>query len=136
SRSAAVISAGVMAIVPAHIMRSVGGGYDNECIAIAAMVLTFYTWVRSVRSERSWPIGVLAGLAYGYMVAAWGGFIFVLNMVAVHAAVLSVIHLISNQYSAGLHRAYTLFYVIGTSIAVCVPPVGLSPFKSLEQLLA
>jgi dolichyl-diphosphooligosaccharide---protein glycosyltransferase len=136
SRTAAVISAGVMAIVPAHIMRSVGGGYDNECIAIAAMVLTFYTWVRSVRSERSWPIGVLAGLAYGYMVAAWGGFIFVLNMVAVHAAVLSVIHLMSNEYSAGLHRAYTLFYVIGTSIAVCVPPVGLSPFKSLEQLLA
>ena len=41
---------GSMAIVPAHLMRSMGGGYDNESIAIFAMVTTFYCWVRSLRS--------------------------------------------------------------------------------------
>ncbi len=30
SRNKAVVAAGVMSIIPAHIMRSVGGGYDNE----------------------------------------------------------------------------------------------------------
>jgi hypothetical protein len=30
------ISAMIMAIIPAHIMRSVGGGYDNESIAMKA----------------------------------------------------------------------------------------------------
>lgn len=44
--------------------------------------------MRSLRTPGSWPIGLLAGLAYAYMVAAWGGFIFVGNMVAVHAASL------------------------------------------------
>jgi dolichyl-diphosphooligosaccharide--protein glycosyltransferase len=35
--NAGVIGALIMAIIPAHIMRSVGGGYDNESIAVTAM---------------------------------------------------------------------------------------------------
>ena len=38
-----------MSIVPAHIMRSVGGGYDNESVAIFAMTFVFYSWTRSLR---------------------------------------------------------------------------------------
>ncbi|KAF8305798.1 hypothetical protein TcBrA4_0040280 [Trypanosoma cruzi] len=86
SFSGAAMTAGLFAILPAHLMRSMAGEYDNECIAMAAMLLTFYLWVRSLRNAGSWPIGVLTGLAYGYMVSTWGGFIFVLNMVALHAA--------------------------------------------------
>lgn len=78
-----------MALVPAHIMRSVAGGFDNEAIAVAAMVLTFYLWCRAVRSESSWPLGAAAAIAYVYMVAAWGGYTFVLNLVGLHAAVLA-----------------------------------------------
>lgn len=57
-----------MSIVPAHLMRSVGGGYDNESIANSAMVLTFYFWVRSLRNPESAWMGAIAGLAYFYMV--------------------------------------------------------------------
>ena len=134
--TAAAATAAVMAVIPAHLMRSVGGGFDNECIAIFAMVLTFYTWVRSLRSEKSWPIGLLAGLSYGYMVAAWGGFIFVLNMVALHAALIALLDWAKGVYNTRIHRSYTLFFIVGTCIAVCVPPVGWMPFKSLEQLSA
>ena len=77
---AAIASMGIMAIVPAHIMRSVGGGFDNECVAVTALCATFYFWCRSLR-EGSWFWGVLTGLSYFYMVAAWGGYIFVLNMI-------------------------------------------------------
>ena len=52
------------------------------------MVLTFFVWCRALRTPRSWPIGAAAGLAYVYMVAAWGGYTFVLNMVGLHAAIL------------------------------------------------
>jgi len=38
NKSATVFTTGIMAIVPAHLMRSIGGGYDNESIAVAAMV--------------------------------------------------------------------------------------------------
>ncbi len=64
-----VLAMFIMAIVPAHMMRSVGGGYDNECIAISAMLLTFYFWVRSLRNgERySFLFGILTGIAYFYV---------------------------------------------------------------------
>ena len=37
SWAAGATSACIMAILPAHLMRSVGGGYDNESIAMTAM---------------------------------------------------------------------------------------------------
>jgi dolichyl-diphosphooligosaccharide--protein glycosyltransferase len=142
SYSAGVVSALIMSIIPAHISRSVGGGYDNESVAMTAMCMTFYFWVRALRDDPkvkdgrvtrdSLVYGVLTGLAYTYMVAAWGGFIFVLNLIAVHAFVLCAI----GRYSSKLHRAYSLFFVIGTLGAMRVPIVGLSPLKSMEQLSA
>ena len=74
--------------------------------------------------------GTLAGFAYVYMVAAWGGFVFVVNMVGAHAAALFFLC----RYTSKLHRAYSLFYVIGTLGAMRVPVVGWSPLKSTEQL--
>lgn len=88
SSSAAVAAAGIMAVIPAHIMRSVGGGYDNESVAMTAMLMTFYFWCRALRNHDSWKWGILSGIAYTYMVASWGGYIFVLNMVAFHAGCL------------------------------------------------
>ncbi|CAM43323.1 oligosaccharyl transferase-like protein [Leishmania braziliensis MHOM/BR/75/M2904] len=128
------ISSILFSVVPAHLMRSMAGEFDNECIAVAAMLLTFYLWVRSLRTRCSWPIGILTGIAYGYMVAAWGGYIFVLNMVAMHAGISSMVDWARNTYNPSLLRAYALFYVVGTAIATRVPPVGMSPFRSLEQL--
>jgi len=42
--SAGVGAALVMSIIPAHIMRSVAGGYDNESVAVSALCATFYFW--------------------------------------------------------------------------------------------
>jgi dolichyl-diphosphooligosaccharide---protein glycosyltransferase len=120
SYNAGLAAAGVMSIIPAHIMRSVGGGYDNESVAVTAMCSTFYFWVRSLRNEKSWFFGALSGLAYINMVAAWGGYVFVLNMIGVRA--ISLVFL--GRHTTKLHRAYTLFYIIGTAGAIQVA-VGL-----------
>jgi dolichyl-diphosphooligosaccharide--protein glycosyltransferase len=140
SYSAGVVAATIMSIIPAHIMRSVGGGYDNESVAMTAMVLTFFFWCRSLRSDPkvkdgrhtrdSVVYGTLCGFAYIFMVATWGGFIFVINLIAAHAVILVCI----GRYSSKLHRAYSLFYIIGTFGAVHVPVVGWGPLRSLEQL--
>ncbi|KAL7702603.1 oligosaccharyl transferase subunit [Lotmaria passim] len=134
SLSVTAVASLSFAIVPAHLMRSMAGEFDNECIALAAMLLTFYLWTRSLRTPSSWPIGALVGVAYGYMVAAWGGYIFVLNMVALHAGVAALVDWARNTYSPALLRSYALFYVVGTALATRVPPVGMAPFHSLEQL--
>jgi dolichyl-diphosphooligosaccharide--protein glycosyltransferase len=130
SRSAGVFAALVMAVIPAHIMRSVGGGYDNESIAVTALCATFFLWCRALRGPRSWPWGLAAGAAYVYMVAAWGGFTFVLNMIVAHAFVL----VCAGRFSPKLHKAYSLFYVVGTLGALQIPVIGWTPFKHAEQL--
>jgi len=126
----AVIAFAIMAVIPAHTMRSVAGGFDNESVAVAAMCSTFYFWVFSLRSSRTWIVGAIAGLAYINMVAAWGAYTFVLNMIGVHAACM----LLLRHFTVGLHLSYSLFYIIGTYGAIQFPIVGMQPFQSLEQL--
>jgi len=127
-----IFAMGLMAVVPAHLMRSVGGGFDNESVAVSAMTMTFYLWVRSLRNDAplSWVFGILAGFAYFYMVAAWGGYVFVINIIGVHAAFL----VLAGRFSTKCYLSYTLFYAIGTCLAIQVPVVGWAPLKSLEQL--
>jgi len=128
----ALYGMGAMAIIPAHLMRSVGGGFDNESVAMAAMLLTFYSWTRSLREddEKSYLFGILTGFSYFYMAATWGGYVFVLNMIGMHAGLLVLL----GRFSTKVYNAYSLFYVIGTLLAIQVPVVGLAPLKSLEQL--
>jgi len=140
SWTAGAFAATIMAIVPAHIMRSVGGGYDNESIALTAMCMTFYLWVRSLRADPrvkdgrrtfdSIYYGILAGFAYVYMAAAWGGFIFVINLIAFHAGALVLL----GRYSSKLHTSYTLFFLVGTIGAMQIPVIGMRPLQSLEQI--
>ena len=130
SANAAVASMLVMAVIPAHLMRSVGGGYDNESVAMTAMCLVFLLWVRSLRNDASWALGAAAGVAYVNMAASWGGYVFVGNMVAVHAFALVLL----GRFGDRLHRAYSLFYVVGTLGATRVPVIGMTPLRSLEQI--
>ena len=66
----ALVTSMVMSIIPAHLMRSMGGGFDNESVAMFAMVLTFYMWTRSLRggmkvdSVMTWVWGAATGVAY------------------------------------------------------------------------
>lgn len=128
----AMFAMGFMGVVPAHLMRSVGGGYDNESVAVTAMTLTFFLWMRSLRNGEKYShlFGVLAGVAYFNMAAAWGGYVFVLNLIGAHAAFL----VLFGRFSTKVYLAYTFFYVVGTSLAIQIPVVGWSPLKSLEQL--
>jgi len=131
-----VFSAGFMAVVPAHLMRSVGGGFDNESVAITAMCMTFWLWCRALRSGQNeekdgMVFGILSGLSYFYMASLWGGYVFVSNLLSVHAIVL----VLCGRFGVKLYRAYTFFYIVGTSLAIQVPVVGLGPLKSIEQML-
>jgi hypothetical protein len=42
---AGLLSACFIAIIPGYISRSVAGSYDNEGIAIFALMFTYYLWV-------------------------------------------------------------------------------------------
>jgi len=50
------MAAAFTAIVPSYISRSVGGSYDNEGVAIFALIFVFYLWIKSVHTGFSFPI--------------------------------------------------------------------------------
>lgn len=130
----AVFTALIMAIVPAHLLRSVGGGYDNESVATTAMQLTFWFWtwtLSATNNTRAIILGVVTGFMYFYMVAAWGGYVFVINLIGIHALVVLLLRKLPFQH---LYFSYTTFYSVGTTLAMQIPVVGWAPIKSLEQL--
>uniref|UniRef100_M4F048 dolichyl-diphosphooligosaccharide--protein glycotransferase n=1 Tax=Brassica campestris TaxID=3711 RepID=M4F048_BRACM len=77
---AGLVDAALIAICPGYISRSVAGSYDNEAVAIFALLLTFYLFVKAVNTgSLSWALGSAFG--YFYMVSSWGGYVFIINLV-------------------------------------------------------
>ena len=129
--SAGLLGALFVAIAPGYISRSVAGSYDNEAIAIFLLLFTFYLWVRAVR-DGSILYGVLTALFYFYMVAAWGGYVFITNMIPLHALVL----ILMGRFSERLYVAYSSYYVIGTLASMQIPFVGFQPVRTSEHMAA
>ena len=57
-----------LSILLGYISRSVAGSYDNEGIAIFALMFTYFLWIKSVKTGSVfWATG--AALSYFYMVS-------------------------------------------------------------------
>eukprot|EP01098_Paradermamoeba_levis_P004730 TRINITY_DN2015_c0_g1_i1.p1 TRINITY_DN2015_c0_g1~~TRINITY_DN2015_c0_g1_i1.p1 ORF type:complete len:730 (-),score=238.97 TRINITY_DN2015_c0_g1_i1:51-2189(-) len=127
--SAGLVAAAMIAIVPGYISRSVAGSFDNEGIAIFALVFTFYLWVKAVNTG-SLFYGALCALGYFYMVSAWGGYVFIINLIPIHVLVL----LVTGRFSTRLYIAYNTMYVLGTLLSMQITFVGFQPVQSSEHM--
>ncbi|KAF2397565.1 STT3 subunit of Oligosaccharyl transferase [Trichodelitschia bisporula] len=131
SPSAGLLAAAFMGITPGYISRSVAGSYDNEAIAIFLLVFTFYLWIKSLK-DGSVMWGALTALFYGYMVSAWGGYVFITNLLPLHAFVL----ICMGRFSPRLYVSYTTWYALGTLASMQIPFVGFLPVRSSEHMAA
>ncbi|KAK9456826.1 STT3 subunit of Oligosaccharyl transferase [Dipodascopsis uninucleata] len=94
-------------------------------------MFTFYLWIKALKlGSAFW--GTLAALFYFYMVAAWGGYVFITNMIPLHALTLIVM----GKYSNRLYIAYSSWYAIGTLASMQIPFVGFLPIRSSEHMSA
>ncbi|KAI7638875.1 Dolichyl-diphosphooligosaccharide--protein glycosyltransferase subunit, partial [Hortaea werneckii] len=131
SPSAGLLAAIFMGIAPGYISRSVAGSYDNEAIAIFLLVFTFYLWIKAVKlGSMMW--GALTALFYGYMVSAWGGYVFITNLLPLHAFVLTCM----GRFSPRLYVSYTTWYALGTLASMQIPFVGFLPIRSSDHMAA
>ena len=62
------------------------------------------------------------------MVAAWGGYVFIINMIPIYVLVM----IIGGRYSPRLYIAYSTFYALGSILAMQVPFVGFNVVKQAE----
>jgi len=126
-----LIAAALIAIVPGYISRSVAGSFDNEGIAIFALIFTYYCWIKSVNTG-SLLWSCICSLAYFYMASAWGGYVFIINLIPLHALAL----LVTGRYSHRLYIAYSTLFVIGTILSMQISFIGFQPVQSSEHLAA
>lgn len=131
SPGAGLFAASFIAIVPGYISRSVAGSYDNEGIAIFALQFTYFLWVKSVKTGSIfWS--AMAALSYFYMVSAWGGYVFIINLIPLHVFVL----LLMGRYSPRIFTSYTTFYILGLLFSMQIPFVGFQPIRTSEHMAA
>lgn len=129
SAGAGLFAACFIAIVPGYISRSVAGSYDNEGIAIFALMFTYYLWIKSVKTgSMFWSI--FTALSYFYMVSAWGGYVFIINLIPLHVFVL----LLMGRYSKRVYIAYSTFFITGLILSMQIPFVGFQPIKTSEHM--
>lgn len=74
----------------------------------------------------------MAALSYFYMVSAWGGYVFIINLIPLHVFVL----LLMGRYSARLFTSYTTFYILGLLFSMQIPFVGFQPIRTSEHMAA
>lgn len=129
--NAGLLAAIFMGIAPGYISRSVAGSYDNEAIAITLLMATFYFWIRAMKLG-SILYGTLTAVSYFYMVSAWGGYVFITNLIPLHVFVL----LLMGRYSNRLYISYTTWYALGTLASMQIPFVGFLPIRSNDHMAA
>ena len=93
-----LLAAAFVGLVPSYISRSVGGSYDNEAVAIFALIFTFYLWVKSVNTG-SLLVSACCALSYFYMVASWGGYVFIINIIPIYVVVMVIIRTLPLPFS-------------------------------------
>jgi len=128
---AGLVAAATIAIVPGYISRSVAGSYDNEAIAIFCMLLTYYMWIKAVKTG-SILWATFTALAYFYMVSSWGGYVFLINLIPIHVLVL----MITGRFSHRIYVAYSTLYCVGTILSMQISFVGFQPVQSSEHMMA
>eukprot|EP00878_Enallax_costatus_P018254 GHUV01019210.1.p1 GENE.GHUV01019210.1~~GHUV01019210.1.p1 ORF type:complete len:466 (+),score=111.46 GHUV01019210.1:220-1617(+) len=124
-----LVAAALMAIVPGYISRSVAGSFDNEAVAIFALLLTFYLFVRATRLGTV-SSAALAAFGYLYMAASWGAYVFISNLIPMYVLVMIAIR----RYHRRLYVAYTTFWAIGGLLAMQVRFIGSNHVTSHELL--
>jgi dolichyl-diphosphooligosaccharide--protein glycosyltransferase len=71
--------------------RSVAGSYDNEGVAIFALVFSFYVFLKACNTG-SILWSVFSSLSYFYMVASWGGYSFIINIIPIYVLFMLIIY--------------------------------------------
>uniref|UniRef100_A0A1J3D0U0 dolichyl-diphosphooligosaccharide--protein glycotransferase n=1 Tax=Noccaea caerulescens TaxID=107243 RepID=A0A1J3D0U0_NOCCA len=125
---AGLAAAAVLAMVPSYISRSVAGSYDNEAVAIFALIFTFYLYIKTLNTG-SLFYATLNAIAYFYMVCSWGGYTFIINLIPMHV----LLCIVTGRYSPRLYIAYAPFVVLGTLLAALVPVVGFNAVLTSEH---
>uniref|UniRef100_A0A2C9W3U8 dolichyl-diphosphooligosaccharide--protein glycotransferase n=2 Tax=Manihot esculenta TaxID=3983 RepID=A0A2C9W3U8_MANES len=116
---AGLTAAALLAMVPSYISRSVAGSYDNEAVAIFALIFTYYLYIKFY--------------CFDFQVCSWGGYTFIINPIPMHV----ILCIVTGQFSSRLYIAYAplvnILVLISSSIGLSVLYQRDSLFKNVQS---
>jgi dolichyl-diphosphooligosaccharide--protein glycosyltransferase len=92
-------------------------------------MIVFYLWIKAMK-EGSMMYGTACALFYFYMVAAWGGYVFITNVIPMHVFAL----ILMGRFNNRLYVAFSSYYIVGTLASCQVPFVGNNPVTTSEHM--
>lgn len=99
-RRVAIIATLLLSIMPAYIYRTMLGFADKEPLGLFFMYLAIYLYIKAIKSKKLYEnlfFGALAGFSTGLMGLSWGGFKFLIVIVALYTLVLFLLNKIENK---------------------------------------
>ena len=127
-RSAGLAAAALISVVPSYMSRSVAGSYDLEAVAIFALVFVFFLYVKTLNTgSLAWAVGLFFG--YLYMVASWGGYSFIVNLLPIHC----LASIVFGRVSTRLYIAYAPFVILGALACMNIPVIGFNAVLMSEH---
>merc|ERR550532_2302671 len=92
-------------------------------------MFTYYLWIKAVKTG-SMYFGAWTAMSYFYMVSAWGGYVFIINLIPLHVLVL----ILMGRFSHRIYVAYNSFFIIGLLSSMQIPFVGFLPVSTSEHM--
>jgi len=130
SKRTGVLAAFFVALAQGFMSRTVVGFYDNECIGIFLMFLTFYFFIRGLTKD-SMINNVFAGLTIGALSLTWGAYRYAYDFLALFAFVMILLR----KYSRRLFSTFSITIILGLMIGSLIPRNGVRFAFSTEQLI-
>jgi len=63
-------------------------------------------------------------------VSAWGGYVFIINLIPLHVFAL----ILMGRFSHRVYTAYTTFFILGLLLSMQIPFVGFQPVRTSEHM--
>ncbi|MEW5300470.1 MAG: hypothetical protein WDW36_003400 [Sanguina aurantia] len=128
SEGAGLLAAAFVAAVPSYISRSVAGSFDNEGVAIFALVNVFYLFVKTLNTGSLYYATLLI-TSYFYMVLSWGGYSFIINLLPIFCLAC----IFFGRLNGRLYVAFAPLVAVGTLMSASVPVVGFNAILMSEH---
>ncbi|MFX1511641.1 MAG: STT3 domain-containing protein [Promethearchaeota archaeon] len=126
-----LITAFILATLPAHTQRTMAGFYDNEAIGIFLIVLTLYLFIRCLRTG-AFGWGIASGLSLGALLGSWGAANYIIGLLVIYVFILIIINKASNR----LFIAYSTTILVGLFVGTFIPRNGMEFLFTTEVLPA
>ncbi|RLF12506.1 MAG: hypothetical protein DRJ69_00860 [Thermoprotei archaeon] len=126
-KAAGLYASVFMAFNAAYLSRTLFGFFDDESVGILAFVCVLIFYTRALKKEGRILEAFIAGGFLGYMTSAWGAATYIINLLALHAMLLTLPYLLvgsTSKYSRKLLITYSVTMSTTLLLASLVPKHG------------